>query len=321
MTPIPIAIWGIGAHARKNLIPALMGFDGVEVVGVFSREESARGWAADELGCVAYSSPEELLADDTVAVYLATPPATHEPLGLQILSSGKHLWCEKPLSIGLSETERLVRTAEDAGLGVFEALMYRYHPQFAMVRSIIDSGTLGAIRSIEASFGIPHLDPSDHRYDPEAGGGAFSDAARYPVSLIDDLLHRSVDVVGAELACDEGYAVDTRGSALLSSEAVFGLAVWGFGFSYRNHAAVWGSDGRLEIPRAFSKPGSLETVLEIVRSDGTIESIEVPAENHFAAMFRQFADDVSNGTQSRHNSDSLRLAQLMQAIRNSATAP
>src|SRR5690606_31379344 len=93
-----------------------------------------------------------------VAVYLATPPATHEPLGLQILSAGKHLWCEKPLSIGMPETERLVRTAEDAGLGVFEALMYRYHPQFAMVRSIIDSGTLGAIRSIEASFGIPHLD-------------------------------------------------------------------------------------------------------------------------------------------------------------------
>jgi dTDP-3,4-didehydro-2,6-dideoxy-alpha-D-glucose 3-reductase len=314
--PVTVALWGVGSHARRNVIPALRAAAGVDVVGVFSRDRSARNWAAKELNSVAYESPETLLNGDAEAVYLATPPATHHAIGRLVLLEGKHLWCEKPLVIDAAAGEDLFRLAEAGEVGIFETLMYLHHPQFNAILDLVGSGSLGTIRSVEAFFGIPHLARNDHRYRPELGGGALSDTSSYPISLISHLLGAELAVLGAAVASEPSYEVDTRGSALLTGwNAASGLASWGFGLSYRNEARVWGSEGCLFVPRAFSKPADFVSDLTITRSDGSTEIVEIGPANHFVSMIECFATDIRRQRQVAHTEAARRQEKIMMQLR------
>lgn len=314
--PVRVALWGVGSHARRNVVPALRAAAGVDVVGVFSRDISARNWAANELDGVAYASSETLLKGDAEAIYLATPPATHHAIGRLVLQEGKHLWCEKPLVVDAAAGEDLFRLAETGEVGIFETLMYLHHPQFNAILDIVGSGSLGTIRSVEASFGIPHLARNDHRYRPELGGGALSDTACYPISFMSHLLGAELGVLGAAVASEPSYDVDTRGSALLTaSDGATGFASWGFGLSYRNEARLWGSEGCLFVPRAFSKPADFVSDLTIARSDGSTEIFEIGPANHFVTMIECFATDIRRQQQLAHTKAARRQEEIMMQLR------
>ncbi len=172
------------------------------------------------------------------------------------------------------------------------------------------------VRSVEASFGIPHLDPGNHRYRADLGGGALTDAACYPISFAGSILGERSRVLGAKVGSDPGHQVDTSGAALLAgAEGGTGLVSWGFGMAYRNEAFLWGSEGLLSVPRAFSKPAGLETVLKIGRSDGTLEEVRVGAADHFRRMVERFARDARRHSHGGHTQKALFHAALMSEVR------
>jgi predicted dehydrogenase len=315
---VGVVLWGVGSHARKNVIPALRKAEGVRVVGVFSRDEDSRLWASEELECQAFDSAEQALSsDDVEAVYLAVPPIAHYEIGSQIVRSGRHLWCEKPLTLNLQEARELADTASRLGVGIFETFMYRHHPQFTHLRDLIGSGRLGAIRAVEATFGIPHLASDDHRYSRAMGGGSLADAGCYPVSFALTILGESIDVCGVAMRFEAGYEVDVQGAAtLVDPDHAVAQISWGFGLSYRNEAVVWGSEGYVRIPRAFSKAPGLGTVLTTTTSDGTDDRIEVEAADHFVLMVQEFAQDIRLGQFQRHTDEAVRQASLISTIRS-----
>lgn len=281
-----VAVWGLGGHARRNLLPALVSSANVSLRGVWTRSAQARADVAAEYDVVAYASADAMLADSEVdAVVVATPVGLHVAHGVQVLRAGKDLWCEKSLAANLGQAQDLIRAADETGQQVHELFMFLWHPQFAALQELVSSGQLGEVRGVTARFGFPHLASDNVRYSKELGGGALRDAGAYPYAAAHALL--GVPTSHAQqLWTAPGYDVDTEGSALLTYDCgARALLEWGFGLSYRNEIEVWGTEGSARLQRAFSKPGTLETQISVQPQSGAAHVVTVAPANHFERMF------------------------------------
>ncbi len=123
----------------------------------------------------------QLLADPAVdVVYVATPHASHYPVALEALNAGKHVLCEKPLTLNTGQARHLVSVARDKGLFLMEAVWTRFLPSMQRAAGIVASGELGEIRWIQADLGFPApYDPEARLWKREEGGGALMDLGVY----------------------------------------------------------------------------------------------------------------------------------------------
>ncbi|MBG6216954.1 putative dehydrogenase [Arthrobacter sp. CAN_A6] len=127
---------------------------------------------------------KQLLADPRVeVVYIATPHAQHHAVALAALEAGKHVLCEKPLTMNAREARQLVECARDRGLFLMEAVWTRFLPSFRRALEVVESGEIGTVRWIQADLGFPApYDSTSRLWDPAAGGGALLDLAVYPLT-------------------------------------------------------------------------------------------------------------------------------------------
>jgi len=130
-------------------------------------------------------SLEEMLADRRVqAVYVATPHPSHEAQAIQCLKAGKHVLCEKPMTMDAAGAERVIAEARKGNLFLMEAFMYRCHPLMRALIERLKSGVIGAIQHVRAdfSFRVPR-DPKGRLFDLALGGGGILDVGGYPMSF------------------------------------------------------------------------------------------------------------------------------------------
>ena len=289
-----VACWGLGGHARRNLLPALVSCTSTNLRGAWTRNQEVLSEVSGEHGIRSYGSEIEMLEDPSVdTVVLATPTGLHVDQGSLVISSGKHLWSEKSLFAAGEQGASLLERASSSNLDACEGFMFLYHPQFASLSNLLASGRLGRLFSISCRFGIPHLDQSNIRYDSDLGGGALLDAGCYPIAAAHALLGPSPERMMARVESEEGYSVDTYGTAVLEYESgVTAFLEWGFGLSYRNEIRAWCEEGSITVERAFSKPPNLATSIDIRDSRGGTESIRIDPADHFERMFQSLCSET-----------------------------
>src|SRR5690348_18152540 len=117
-----------------------------EVAAIASRNLEKAEEAARALGIrKAYGSYEELLLDPEIeAVYNPLPNQLHVPWSVKAAEAGKHVLCEKPLSLSAAEAKTLLAVRDRTGVKIGEAFMVRTHPQWLRTRELIGSGRIGA---------------------------------------------------------------------------------------------------------------------------------------------------------------------------------
>jgi len=122
-----------------------------------------------------------LLQDPAVdAVYVATPHASHYSVAKDALEAGKHVLCEKPLTLNSREAQHLVSVAREKGLFLMEAVWSRFLPSVQRAAEIVASGELGEVRWMQADLGFPApYDPESRLWKHEEGGGALMDVGVY----------------------------------------------------------------------------------------------------------------------------------------------
>src|SRR5467141_1717322 len=149
--------WGVLSTAdiaTTKVIPAMQQGMYCEIAAIASRTpEKARAVAA-QLGIPkAYGSYEELLADPKIdAIYNPLPNHLHVPWSIRAAEAGKHVLCEKPISMTVAECRTLIDARDRTGVKIGEAFMVRTHPQWIRAREIVRSGEIGELRSIQAAF-------------------------------------------------------------------------------------------------------------------------------------------------------------------------
>src|SRR3954471_6119743 len=124
-------VLGVAAIATKKVIPAMKKSNLLEVVAIASRDlERARN-AAEQSGIPkAYGSYEELLRDGEIdAIYNPLPNHLHVPWSAKAAEAGKHVLCEKPISLTVAEAKSLLDVRDRTGVKIGEAFMVKTHPQ------------------------------------------------------------------------------------------------------------------------------------------------------------------------------------------------
>jgi predicted dehydrogenase len=131
---------------------------------------------AAEYGVQAAGSVEELLALDLDAVIIATPHTTHLPYTRQVAAAGKHVYCEKPMSVTVEECDAMIDACREAGVLLTVAAQARQNPSVRAAKKLIDDGTVGDIRMISVLSSTVGWDLEEGSWaeDP-AEGGAFLD--------------------------------------------------------------------------------------------------------------------------------------------------
>ena len=312
---IRVAVWGVGPHASRKILPALAAASGTELAGLTTRNADVARQEGERFGCRVFATPEEMLAAAGVdAVYLATPIGLHFEQGRRVLLAGKHLWCEKSLTARRDETEELAELSRARGLALCEAFMFLHHPQFTRLREAVRD--IGALVSVTCRFGMEIQAKPGYRHTAELGGGALLDVACYPLALALHLADGDPRVVHHRLHTREGYEVDLAGDALLEfPSGALAFLEWGYGRGYANEVTVWGERGSVRAPMVFSKTEGFAATLE--RSDvvGTrqVETIE-PA-NAYVRMLDEFARATRDlELQERLRADARRQARHLAAL-------
>ncbi len=159
----------------------------VRIVAVARRgDENAQAFAeANGIGAW-FGSYEALLASpDIDAVYIPLPNSLHAQWAIEVAWHGKHILCEKSLALGRDKAERMFDVADRHGVMLLEAFLYYSQSQTAAMMSVIGEGAIGAVRSVQASFGFTVGNRGANiRMKLELGDGALLDVGSYALSLV-----------------------------------------------------------------------------------------------------------------------------------------
>ena len=132
---------------------------------------------------VAGTYADVLARDDVDAVYIGTVHTGHAPLAIAALDAGKAVLCEKPVTPTPEATASVLEAAARSGRPFLEAYKYRFGPMADALRQLVESGELGRLERLEASFGFESDPQSGRLFDPALAGGAILDVGGYPASL------------------------------------------------------------------------------------------------------------------------------------------
>jgi predicted dehydrogenase len=204
--------WGILGPGRiaRTFARDLLLVPGAELVAVGSRSMERATALTDEVGGTAYGSYDEFLADDGVdAVYVASPHALHVDHVSACLAAGKHVLCEKPMTLRAADAAALFEQARAAGLLLMEAMWTATHPVVRAVVERVRAGEFGTPRQLHAELGfvVPD-DPTDRLLDPALGGGALLDMGVYPLTFAHLLLGEAEALTGTAVLSESGADLD-----------------------------------------------------------------------------------------------------------------
>jgi len=197
-----------------------------EIAAIASRDLQKAKEAAKKLGIPkAYGSYEELLADTEIeAVYNPLPNHLHVPWSIKAAEAGKHVLCEKPLSLTVAESRTLLEVRERCGVKIGEAFMVKTHPQWLRTRELIQKGVIGELRAIVGAFSYFNRDPENVRNNAEWGGGGLMDVGCYTITTSRFIFGEEPSRVAGLIERDPDFKTDRLASAILdfpSGQAVF----------------------------------------------------------------------------------------------------
>jgi predicted dehydrogenase len=251
--------WGIlGAAniATKKVIPAMQRGAWSDVVAIASRDLKKARAAADQLGIPkAYGSYEELLADPEIeAIYNPLPNHLHVPWSIKAAEAGKHVLCEKPISLTAEEAVSLLKVRDRTGVKIEEAFMVRTHPQWRATLEIVRQGRLGKVRSVMGYFSYFNNDPRNIRNILDYGGGALMDIGCYLVYTSRILFAEEPSRVVALMTADPEARTDVFTSGILdfpSGQSIFTCSTQTVPYQ---RVQIFGDKGRVEVVIPFNAP-------------------------------------------------------------------
>ncbi len=286
--------WGIistGLIARKFATDLPQSRTG-RLVAVGSRQlADASKFAKDFGGVRAHGSYEALLADPEVqAVYIATPHPQHREWAIKAAQAGKHILCEKPLTLRLADTLQIIEAAKKHGVLLMEAFMYRFHPQTIKLTELVKNGTIGDLRLIRASFNVVcNFDPEHRMFKKSLGGGSILDLGCYPITFSRHIAGAATGKVFVEPAeflstgrLHPQVGTDDFATAVAKFPGdVLGELSCGSTVKTDMSAQIYGSKGWIHVPNPFI-PGLLGKEEEIFlhrAGQTTPERIAIPSPN------------------------------------------
>jgi len=320
--------WGVLGAAKiavEKVVPAMRRGLWSEVVGLASRDLARAERAAHALGIPkAYGSYEELLADpDVEAVYNPLPNHLHVPVSIKAAEAGKHVLCEKPVSLSVAEAKRLLAARDRTGVRIQEAFMVRTHPQWLKTLELLRAGRVGELRAVACAFSYFNRDAANIRNRLDAGGGALMDIGCYAVNLSRFAYGEEPRRVVGLVERDPEWGIDRLTSALLDFPTGHATFTCSTQLAPYQRMQFHGTRGRVEVEIPFNSPNDRPTRLLVFDSDaaGAAEVIEIPTCDQYTIQGDLFSRAIREGTDTPLPlEDSIKNIAVIEAVFRSAAS-
>lgn len=315
--------WGTLGCARvfeRRMAPAFAAAANASLVAVASRtREKAQATALRHGIDRAYDSYDALLADPQIdAVFIPLPNDQHAYWTLRALDAGKHVLCDKPMTLTFADARQCAAKASDRGLRLMEGFMYRHHPQHQRIAQIIDTGAIGRPTLFRAQFTYPAArDLSNIRWNVAQGGGALLDVGVYGVNAARWRFGAEPIAVFAAGAIDEETGVDVHCALTLEFDGGrTAQVVGGFDQAFASRYEVIGTEGSVTAERAF-QVGEQGVRVSILRSNRDEAEVETwPHLDQYAREVETFSAAVLDPALSlAPGEDGVAQARVVEAIR------
>lgn len=213
-----------------------------------------------------FSDFESFLDSGIDAVYIATPHETHYSYAKQALLAGKHVLCEKPITLNPGELEELFALAKEKKLVLLEAIKTAFFLGFRKILSDISKGKIGEVREVRASFSKLISDQTSREWQA-LYGGAVNELGSYPLLLAQKILGAPVDI---QVFGTQQNGVDDY-TTIVSRHAndTVSISTVGIGAKTEGHAVIAGTEGYIYVPA----PWWLTKQFYIRSEDPTEESL------------------------------------------------
>ncbi len=302
-TKIRFGVLSTASIGVRKVIPAMQQGRLTTVTAIASRDLAKAREAASRLGIPkAYGSYEELLADPEIdAIYNPLPNQLHVPWSIKAAEAGKHVLCEKPLSINVAEARSLIEARDRTGVKMAEAFMIRSFHQWLRLRELLDEGRIGELRSVTGVFSYFNSDPANIRNRKETGGGGVYDIGCYLIHSSRFAFGQEPARVVATLDRDPQMGTDRLASAILEFPAGHAIFTCSTQLIAYQRIHFLGTRGRIEIEIPFNAPNDRPTRLFIDATgdltDSGISTETFPTGDQYTTQGDAFANAVLNGTQ------------------------
>jgi myo-inositol 2-dehydrogenase / D-chiro-inositol 1-dehydrogenase len=272
---VRLAILGLGRIGRLHADLLAREVDGAEVAAVADAVEAAVGPVATRLGVPGSTDPLVVLdRDDVDAVAVCTPTPTHGELVVAAAKAGKAVFCEKPLSLDLAETDEVVRAVADAGILFQVGFNRRFDPGHTAVRDAVAGGEVGAPELVRITSRDPAPPPIDYL---RTSGGIFRDQTIHDFDMARYVTGSEVVEVHAAAAVRVDPAIadiddfDTAAITLRHDDGCLTLID-------NSRRAVYGYDQRVEVfgSAGLAASDNLPAHGAVVRTAGAARGAALP---------------------------------------------
>lgn len=254
-------VLGVAGIAVRKVIPAMQKGEWSIITGIASRDLKKAEEAAHKLGIAkAYGTYEELLADSEIeAIYNPLPNHLHVPWSIKSAQAGKHVLCEKPLSLSVVEARALLEARDRCAVKIGEAFMVKTHPQWLRVRDLVRHGVIGELRAIVGAFSYFNRDPNNVRNMAEWGGGGMMDIGCYPIATSRWIFDAEPLRVASVMERDPEFGTDRLSSVVMEFPAGQGVLTCSTQMVPYQRMQFLGTKGRIEIEIPFNAPNDRPT--------------------------------------------------------------
>ena len=333
---VRIAVVGCGYIGQAEHLPCLLAARDLELAAIVEPRPRTREALAERLAVPAFATMEELLSDDPGldAVDICATPGAHAPLVAAAAAAGKHVLVEKPLCHSPGEARGMVETVARHGVHVMVGYMRRFDDIVLEAKRLLDSGSIGRLRSIATVFKLA-LPAAFHRVvdlDPEAAPSSDSDrpVARRPNDLLpdDEIMEQSVhhlnlvrflggevrEVAGAHLEPGNSHVLMLLENGVVVNHCHLGNA--GHGEELRLYGEAGMIQAKLGSPHF---PYRFPELTWFSRADGEEKRRLFPVANPYQQELEAFAALVREGAPNPSPAaDALRDLELIARIHEAA---
>ena len=307
------------ARVNERLLPAIIEASNAELVAIASRRAGAAKATLEKYApcypnVICYDDLQSLIDDTNIdAIYCPMANEEHAEWALKAINAGKHVLIEKPMATTLNDIDAIEAAAKKANVKVMEGFMYRFHPQHARFKQIVESGLIGDVLSARASFSFLMKPARMYRINRSMrdGGGAMWDIGPYaihslrwamglansqkngkPAEPVKVVAHAKLNEHGADLVTSGilDFGLDTEGRALLGH---FDIS---FERSRKSEIELIGTKGWIKCHAAWVFQNDVPVISWALEDGKYAEERFAPA-NHFNLEIEHFSDCVLNDKQ------------------------
>ena len=306
MAKIRWGIIGCGDVTEIKSGPAFNKVKNSELIAVMRRSaEKAKDYAQRHQVPKWYSDANAVINDpDINAIYVATPPSSHEEYTIAAINAGKSVYVEKPMSVDASSAHRMANYASEKNIKLCVAHYRRAQPFFNRVKQLLDEGAIGKVRFVRSEIYKRSLTVEElavpkaaWRVDPSiAGGGLFHDLSPHQFGLMYFFFGRPKKVSAISLNQGAQYEADdiVAGNVLFEDEVLFN-GVWCFNVAEadeKDSCEIFGDKGKISF--SFFNQRQIELTTNGGSTTFTFDTLEHVQQPMIEKVVEYFLDQGPN---------------------------